>query len=82
MMKLYTVRDSKVGAYLAPFQAENNLTAVRYIQNVAMNPEAMLSKFPSDFELFLVGEFDDQTGRIFVSTHEALGKVIDLIKMP
>lgn len=61
--KLYCVRDSKADYYMAPFLAINDGLAIRNIR-AAMQQENDVSKFPEDHSLWLLGEYDDATGKI------------------
>ena len=63
-MKVYSIKDTK-GAFGAPFLAQNDQLAARnvktYINGQKGIPESL---YPEDFELWLIGEFDEVTGII------------------
>lgn len=63
-MKVYSIKDTK-GAFGAPFLAQNDQLAARnvktYINGQKGIPESL---YPEDFELWLIGEFDEITGII------------------
>lgn len=79
ILKIYTVRDSKAGSYLQPFCAQNVGVAVRMVTATARDPESMFNQFPGDYDLYEVGEFDQQIGRVSESKPEYIGKVVDFI---
>jgi len=81
-MKMYTVLDSKVQAYLPPFLAANDLTAQRMLLDGARDPGSLLGMHPEDFLLFMIGEFDEQSGEIHPETHHLLGKITDFMEKP
>lgn len=68
-LKVYTVYDSKVEAYLPPFFMKNKGEVLRAWETTVNDPQSNMCKFPADFTLFEIGEFDDQSG--VVSMYEA-----------
>lgn len=78
-MRIYTVRDSKVEAYLQPFYAVNDAVAVRMIKDTANDPTTIFHKHPLDFTLLFIGIFEESTGEIIPADHKQVGKIIDLI---
>lgn len=62
--KIYSLYDEKAGAYANPFYMENDLTAVRAVSHAVNGGESNLSLSPSDFKLYCLGEFDDNSGGI------------------
>lgn len=59
MKKLYAVRDIKAKSYGPVGGYAHEAVAVREFQLQCNNPESFLNKYPEDFELVCVGEFDD-----------------------
>ncbi len=80
-MQIFTIRDSKAEAYLQPFYAMNVGLAVRMITESAQDQGTMLYKYPSDFELFSIGSFDEHTGIITGSPHVSIGKIVDFLQI-
>ena len=62
MLKIYSIKDTK-GGFQAPFLAQNDQLAARnvktYINGQKGIPESL---YPEDFELWVIGEFDEVTG--------------------
>lgn len=80
---LFTVYDSKVGAYLAPFVMRTKAEAMRVFGDTANDPSSGFYKHPEDYTLFCIGGFDETTGNVVpIEAHEALAKAIDLINVP
>jgi len=63
-MSIYSVFDSVAKAYLPPFYMLNDDTALRVYADCANDPAHQFCKFPTDFTLFNIGEFEDSTGVI------------------
>ena len=56
--------DKKMGTYLKPVAVTHLIEMQRSISSVLKEPSTLIAQYPSDFELFLLGEFDEQTGEI------------------
>lgn len=63
---IYAVKDVKSATFFPPFMSHTPGTAERQFSvNVNDKHENnMLRRYPSDFELWTVGEFDDNTGMV------------------
>lgn len=66
---IYTTYDSKSGIYEVPFYSLNNAMAMRSIENHLRtckenNPNNQLLQYPEDFTVFLLGSYDQHTGKI------------------
>lgn len=63
-MKIFSVYDSKVEAYIQPFFAETDAAALRMFQDAATNQEHQFCKHAGDYTLFAVGTWDTNEGKI------------------
>lgn len=64
-MKYFTIFDKKTGAYNPQIFAATSIPeAVRSIIMATEDGKGSLSKFPSDYVLYLVGDFDPQSGLV------------------
>lgn len=73
-IRLYSILDAKMGIFLAPFCARNDVDASRQISAALADPQMAatpMAQNPADFSLTCVGEFDDDTG--IVSSITAAG---------
>lgn len=61
---IFSIHDSKADAYLPIFLSPNEATGIRMFAHGVNNPEQSFSMFPADYTLFLVGEFDQETGNV------------------
>ena len=61
--KMFTIYDEKAEAYFPPFYTDTEGLAIRMIMETMNDPNSNLSKYPADFTLFYLGEFDDRTAR-------------------
>lgn len=68
--------DIRAGAYITPFYLPNLSMAVRAINHSGQDPNHMFCKFPSDFALYSLGQWDDGTCEMTLTTPP---KVIGLV---
>lgn len=61
-LHVYSVFDKAVGAYLQPFYARSQGEALRSFSEAANNGTSNFAKYPLDFTLVRLGEFDDNSG--------------------
>jgi len=59
-----SVYDVKGAFYSTPFISLNEEMAARDFGAVVRDPNTMLSKFPEDFRLVVIAEFDDISGAV------------------
>lgn len=63
-MKIYAILDKKGGIFNQPFYQHTHGTAERAFQELAKDPQSFVSKYPSDYDLYHLGSYDDVTGMI------------------
>lgn len=64
-MLIYSIFDSKVGAFMSPFLARTDGEAIRMVAASLFTPNgapSMVAQYPEDFVLFALGEWDDSAG--------------------
>lgn len=60
-LAIFSVFDIKAAAYLRPFYSLTAGTAAREFLSELSNPESNFARYPEDFHLVELGEFDDAT---------------------
>jgi len=63
-LKVFTIRDSKAEVFNPPFCKHTHGEAERDFTSVANDEKSMVSKYPEDYDLYHIGTYDDQTGKI------------------
>lgn len=66
-LKIFSVFDKAVHAFLPPFFLPTDQTAVRAFSDCVKDEKHAFYRHPGDYTLFRLGEFDDVTGA-FVDT--------------
>lgn len=83
LLNAYSIYDNKALVYAPPFYAQNDATAKRIVSDAATDPNSSLSRHPSDYSVFLVGNYNDATGTLtpcMPLVH--VSDVLALIRMP
>lgn len=81
-LKLFSIRDAKAGVFLAPFPARSSVEAERQVSASFDNPamqDTPIFKHPADFQLFVVADFDDETGVILPADPLQIATIESLI---
>lgn len=79
-MKLFGIFDSKVEAFLRPFFARTAGEALRDFSQAVTDKDSAIGKFPGDFTLFELADFDEHNGKIVpLATPKSLGIAIEYI---
>jgi len=61
-LKIFSVYDSKVNAYMTPFFMKSKGQAIRSFDELTNDPSTQINKWPADFTLMELGEYDDSNG--------------------
>lgn len=61
-LKVFSVRDAKAEVYNQPFFQKTHGEAERTFRQLANDQKSMINQYPDDFDLYYLGDFDDQTG--------------------
>lgn len=64
LIKIFTVYDSKIEAYLPPFYEQSTGAAVRAFAEASNEKDHQFNKYPADFTLFQIGTYEDSTALI------------------
>jgi len=62
-MRVYTLYDRKVREYGNLVLGQNDQAILRALRD-GIRPDSTMGKYPEDFDLVCVGEFDPETGAL------------------
>lgn len=73
-MKIYTIYDKKTETYGRPFFERSDQAALRSVRTVVNTPEQhnQYYKYPGDFELVQIGQYNDESGMLEAMTPQKL----------
>ena len=75
--KIYSIKDTKIG-FGQPFTMINNAVAIRAFSNMAQAEQPnQVNTYPEDKELWELGEFDTETGKIKAIEPKYINKALD-----
>lgn len=60
--QVYSILDVRVGCYNPPYFAKTDAEAERMFEASRMDRETMINKFPADFILVKLGQYEDLSG--------------------
>lgn len=76
--KLFSILDAKAQAFSDPVFLPNNAIAERSFKIAANDPNSYIGQCPTDYTLFALGEWDDETGKFtLLDTPQAIGLAIN-----
>jgi len=61
-LKVFSIRDSKAEVYNQPWFAKTYGDGERTFHKITNDPQSMVNTYPDDFDLYCLGEYDDQSG--------------------
>lgn len=68
-----SIYDHKAKVFCVPFFSVNNETAQRDFGYAANDPKTEIGRYPTDFTLFRLGTYDDETAGFDLEPHSNLG---------
>lgn len=85
MKQLFVIYDKKMGTFQeSVFISENVKTAIRSVELTAKNERLLISEYPDDFDLYMIGDYDQDTGRILQGESPQfiinVGQLVDSIR--
>ena len=61
-LKMFAIFDTASEAYMTPWFMVNRATALRAFNQLAKDSNSQVNKSPSDYVLYEIGTWDDNTG--------------------
>lgn len=78
--KIYSIKDVKTEHFATPFMLHTKGEAIRAFSDETQNSDSPFHKHPSDYVLYELGSFDDQSGGyILHKTPELIGMASDFM---
>ncbi|WNK14339.1 MAG: nonstructural protein [Microvirus sp.] len=75
--KLFTIRDAAAGIYMSVWSTPTTAMAIRSFAEECTNQQSPMSKNPTDYELFEIGEFDNETGMVIETIPRSIARATD-----
>lgn len=62
--RIYAIRDTKAECFHNPFYQATHGEAERAFRTAVNDDKTTINKYPEDFDLYYLGEYDDNTGKM------------------
>jgi len=79
LQQIFTIYDSKAGAYLPPFFLPQRGMALRTFGDCINDDTHQFSKHPEDYTLMSLGTFDDQSALAITTAPESIGNGLEFV---
>jgi hypothetical protein len=77
--KISSIRDAKAEIFNKPFYQNTHGEAERTFRTIVNDDSTAVSKYPEDYDLWYLGEFDDNSGKAeLLDTPQHMIKAIDV----
>ena len=63
ILKIFTIKDKKSN-FGQLFTEQNQLVALRNFNELCNSKDTMINKYPEDYSLYEIGEYDTETGEV------------------
>lgn len=70
--QVFAVKDNVAGLFQLPFYSPSKGAAERTFKDSLTDPQSPAARHPEDYDLYYVGEFDDEVGVLISSEPEFL----------
>lgn len=81
-MKIFAMFDQKAQFFMQPFPETSTIAALRGFEVAVNDSKSIFSRFPDDFCLMELAEFDQNTGEITPISPQNLGSARTVLKAP
>ena len=79
-LRVYALLDTKAQYFGIPFFCQSDGEAVRACMEAANDMRSTIGRYPTDFSLFRIGHYDNQTAQLVpVDRPENLGVVLNFL---
>lgn len=79
-LKIFSIRDSKGEVFNTPFFQKTHGEAERNFRSVVNDGKTTVSQYPDDFDLYYLGEYDDNKGTFTtLPTPQHVAKAVNMI---
>lgn len=80
-LRMYSIYDLKTEVFFPPLFAHNAGDAMRQLSIRASDPNSMFNRFPEDYRLYDIGDFDDVSAKIeYPNAPSFICNVTDVVK--
>lgn len=83
ILNAYSLFDNKGLIFNTPFFQHNDAVAKRMLQDLVQDLNTSVGRHPSDYVLYCIGTYDDQTGELHpISPRRHVADAISMLRVP
>lgn len=82
IVRLYSLFDRRMREFGAVMTAKNDEAILRGLEDQLKNSGGMIEKHPKDFDVYVVGEFDDESGEVARLAPKPIANIDVLLNPP
>lgn len=80
-LKMFSIRDAKAETFHPPFYQPTHGEGERHFIDLCNEPKAPLARYPEDFDLWYLGDYETNTGKFSpLETPQHLLKAVQCVK--
>lgn len=80
MFKIFVIHDVKAGEYSSLHTCRSVSAAIRQFGGVILGGDNLLSRYPEDYSLVMIGEFDEMTCTLTTCAPEVVQTAVDVLR--
>lgn len=81
VLKIYGIRDTKTEIFNNPFFNHSHGEAERNFTDLVNDPQSQVNRYPEDFDLYFMGEYETKTGKISpLDTPQHMTKAVSCLR--
>lgn len=82
LMKAFALLDTKAQYFGQPFFCQSTGEAIRACMETAQDMRSTVARYPTDFTLYEIGHYDNQTAMFTATNPQSLGVVANFLPTP
>lgn len=80
MKIICAIKDNAVEAFGQPIFVNHRNEAIRAFGDEMQNPQSTMHKHPNDYDLYIIGRYNEETGELFDDSKERIARGIDYVQ--
>ena len=78
--KMFAIKDVKMNIYMEPWFRRDVPLAIRDFRQIANDDKNQINQYPQDFELWELGQLDDETGEFKSPSKHCLCQATSVVR--
>lgn len=79
-LQIFSIKDNKAEVFNSPFYMKTKGEALRAFDRTVNDPKTQINEYPKDFDLYVLGTFHSDTGKIKPIDPKHIAEAISFLK--